>query len=397
MRNILRGRHANGVPQPGGLPESSRGLRSAERDDTPGWRSKGDSILKGCQKCEHHVWHANLWHPFRVLFRLTVRPGVSLRSTPGYFLAALRAASGVRSLLTTIFGALIFLTGCRDGGRDEVILYTSQDQQFAEPILAEFTKQTGIKVRPVFDSEAVKTVGLANRLLAEASHPQCDVWWSNEALRTHQLARRGVLESNSLVEFGFRSRRLVINTNQLALASAPKSLLELTNTAWRGKVALAYPMFGTTSAQFIALRRQWGAAGWEQWCRALAANRPFLVDGNSVVVKLVGRGEAMIGLTDFDDIAAGEREGLPLASMPLSEESVLIPNSLALARGAPHPAQARRLAEFLASDAVVEKLILASALEGKSPATATGARVNWSEALNDLEPATDFLRATFLR
>ncbi len=289
----------------------------------------------------------------------------------------------------------LLLNGCQNS--DSVTIYTSQDQQFAEPILAEFTKQTGIKVRPVFDSEAVKTVGLANRLLAEAKHPQCDVWWSNEALRTRQLARRGVLESNSIVEFGFRSRRLVINTNQLTLASAPKSLLELTNAAWRGKVALAYPMFGTTSAQFIALRRQWGVAGWEQWCRALAANRPFLVDGNSVVVKFVGRGEAAIGLTDFDDIAAGQREGLPLASWPLSEESVLIPNSVALVRGAPHPALAKKLAAFLASDAVVEKLIAALALEGKAPEPAPHPRVNWDAALDDLEPATEFLRATFLR
>jgi len=281
--------------------------------------------------------------------------------------------------------------------QNQVVLYTSQDQQFAEPILAEFTKQTGIKVRPVFDSEAVKTVGLANRLLAEAKHPQCDVWWSNEALRTRQLARRGVLETNSIVEFGFRSRRMVINTNQLTLASAPKSLLELTNAAWRGKVALAYPMFGTTSAQFIALRRQWGVAGWEQWCRALAANRPFLVDGNSVVVKFVGRGEAAIGLTDFDDIAAGQREGLPLASWPLSEESVFIPNSVALVRGAPHPASAKKLAAFLASDAVVEKLIAALALEGKAPEPSPQPRVNWDAALDDLEPATEFLRATFLR
>ncbi len=281
--------------------------------------------------------------------------------------------------------------------RNQVILYTSQDQQFAEPILAEFTKQTGIKVRPVFDSEAVKTVGLANRLLAEAKHPQCDVWWSNEALRTRQLARRGVLETNSIVEFGFRSRRMVINTNQLTLASAPKSLLELTNTAWRGKIALAYPMFGTTSAQFIALRRQWGVAGWEQWCRALAANRPFLVDGNSVVVKFVGRGEALIGLTDFDDIAAGQREGLPLVSLPLSEESVLIPNSVALVRGAPHSASAKKLAAFLASDAVAEKLIAALALEGKAPEPSPHPRVSWDAALEDLEPATDFLRVTFLR
>jgi iron(III) transport system substrate-binding protein len=300
----------------------------------------------------------------------------------------------VRIILISVLSVCV-LAGCRNS--DSVIIYTSQDQQYAEPILAEFTKQTGIKVRAVFDSEAVKTVGLANRLLAEANHPQCDVWWSNEALRTRQLARRGVLETNSIVEFGFRSRRIVINTNQLALSSAPKSLLELTNVAWRGKVALAYPMFGTTSAEFIALRRRWGVTEWEQWCRALAANKPFLVDGNSVVVKLVARGEAVIGLTDFDDIAVGQREGQPLASLPLSDESVLIPNSIAIVRGTSRPLEAKQLAAFLASDSVMTKLIVASALEGKSAEPLPRARTDWEKLLDDLEPATEFLRATFLR
>jgi iron(III) transport system substrate-binding protein len=305
---------------------------------------------------------------------------------------------GVRCSMLLVLGvAALLCLSCRDSRQPFVILYTSQDQQFAEPILADFTKQTGIKVRAVFDSEAVKTVGLANRLLAEAKHPQCDVWWSNEALRTQQLAQRGALETNSIVEFGFRSRRLVINTNQLSLIAAPTSLLELTNAGWRGKVALAYPMFGTTSAQFIALRRHWGVAGWEQWCRTLAANKPFLVDGNSVVVKLVGRGEAAIGLTDFDDIAAGQREGLPLASLPLSDESVLIPNSAAVVRGAPHSAEAKKLVEFLTSNAVLEKLITTTALEGKSPESLPRARADWGKLLDDLEPATEFLRVTFLR
>ncbi len=287
--------------------------------------------------------------------------------------------------------ALLCLS-CRDSNERSVIIYTSQDQQFAEPILNDFTKQTGIKVRAIYDSEAVKTVGLAQRLIAEANHPQCDVWWSNEALRTRQLARRGVLETNTIVEFGFRSRRIVINTNKLALA-APKSLIELTNSEWRGKVALAYPMFGTTSAQFIALRQRWGADKWEQWCRALAANKPFLVDGNSVVVKLVGRGEAIVGLTDFDDIAASQREGLPVAALALSDESVLIPNSVALVRRAPHPGEAKRLVEFLASDAVSEKLISASALEGK----VWKSSLDWNSLLDELEPATETMRGIFLR
>jgi iron(III) transport system substrate-binding protein len=288
--------------------------------------------------------------------------------------------------------ALLCLS-CRDSHERPVIIYTSQDQQFAEPILNDFTKQTGIKVRAVYDSEAVKTVGLAQRLLAEARHPQCDVWWSNEALRTRQLGRRGVLETNTIVEFGFRSRRIVINTNKLALAAAPKSLVDLTNTEWRGRVALAYPMFGTTSAQFISLRSRWGAENWEQWCRALAANKPFLVDGNSMVVRLVGRGEAMVGLTDFDDVMAGQREGLPVMALPLSEGLIIIPNSMALVRGAPHPAEAKRLAEFISSGPVVAKLISASALEG----TLITPPLDWNLVLDDLEIATEAMRRIFLR
>jgi iron(III) transport system substrate-binding protein len=129
-----------------------------------------------------------------------------------------------------------------------VVVYTSQDQVYAEPILNEFNRQTGIKVRAVYDSEAVKTVGLANRLLAERTHPQCDVFWSNEELRTRQLAAQNVFrETNAWQGVGYRSRRLVVNTNLLTAASAPRAFSELTNLTWRGKVALAYPLFGTTA------------------------------------------------------------------------------------------------------------------------------------------------------
>jgi hypothetical protein len=219
--------------------------------------------------------------------------------------------------LAVLAGILLILYfSNRPASNSEVIIYAAQDQVYAEPILRQFEKETGIRVRAVFDSEAVKTVGLANRLLAERRHPQCDVFWGNEEMRTRQLAAQGVFrETNGWAAFGYRSRRIVINTNKLALAGSPKSLLELTNEIWRGKVALAFPQFGTTATHFQALRQLWGEERWLAWCRALAANKPFLVDGNSVVVKFVVRGEAWIGLTDSDDIAAGQREGFPIAAL----------------------------------------------------------------------------------
>lgn len=294
----------------------------------------------------------------------------------------------------------MLLPGCTAERQTEVIAYCAQDQVYAEPSFREFSQQTGIKVRTVYDSEAVKTVGLANRLLAERQHPQCDVFWGNEELRTRQLAAQGVFrEANAWAAVGYRSRRIVINTNRLSLASAPRSLLELTNVTWRGKIALAYPQFGTTATHFHALRQYWGDARWQAWCRALAANKPLLLDGNSVVVRMVGRGEAWIGLTDSDDVAAGQTEGLPVAQLPMTEETLLIPNTIAVVEGAPHPQVARRLFEYLQRREVVQQLVTAHALEGFSAGevSAPTLKVNWDALLRDLEGTTSELNRLFLR
>ena len=315
-----------------------------------------------------------------------------------------------------ITAAVLLLIGCNNN-RSSVVIYIAQDAEFAGPILREFEKETGIKTRAVFDSEAVKTVGLANRLLAEKNHPQCDVFWGNEEFRTRQLAAQNVFRAtNGWAAFGARSRRVVVNTNVVRGAwsvtsltphaprptpqpIAPASLLELTNAAWRGKVALAYPMFGTTSAHFHALRQLWGDDAWQNWCRALAANQPFLVDGNSAVVKFVARGDAWIGFTDSDDIAAGQREGAPVAALPLAAESLLIPNTVAVVRGAPHPEAAQRLFDYLQSRTVVERLVSAQALENisKEEITAPVLRPDWDALIRDAESTTARLKEIFLR
>lgn len=258
-----------------------------------------------------------------------------------------------------------FLTGC--GARERVVVvYTSQDQIYAEPIFASFTSLTGIKVLPVFDSESVKTAGLVQRLLAEKSNPRADVFWSNEEMLAYRLVQEGVIDSNTWARAGYRTRRLIVNTNSLPFAEAPKSLAELTAPKWKGRVAMAYPVYGTTSAHMVALRQSWGDEKWRAWCDGLAANKPFVVDGNSVVVKLVGAGEAWIGLTDSDDLAAGQKQGLPITSIPVTDEFLRISNSMGILRGAPHTHEARQFYDFIQSENALRPLINANALEGMS-------------------------------
>lgn len=326
--------------------------------------------------------------------------------------------------LIAVLAAMLLPAISRLKSKPVVILYCAQDQTYAEPLLKQFEQETGIKVKAVYDSEAVKTVGLANRLLAERSHPQCDVFWGNEELRTRQLAAQNVFrETNGWAAFGHRSRRIVINTNLVslerrallgsngnapitgrAMLGAPASLLELTNTIWRGKVALAYPQFGTTAAHFHTLRQHWGESNWLGWCRALVANQAKLVDGNSVVVKLVGRGEAAIGLTDSDDILAGQREGLPVAMLPLGFESLIIPNTVAVISNAPHAAAAQKLFEFLQRPDVAEQIVKAGALEGVAllPQVKFWEPIfdwhhDWEPILRDFESTTKQLNEVFLK
>ena len=276
-----------------------------------------------------------------------------------------------------------------------VHVYCAQDQVFAEPIFEEFHRKTGIRVLPVFDSEAVKTVGLANRLLSERRHPVADVFWGNEEFRCRQLAAAGVFrETNGWTAFGHRSRRMVINPQRLATAAAPHSLMDLTNQAWRGKLSFAYPGFGTTATHFMALRQAWGETRWLNWCRALAANRPFIEEGNSQVVRRVARGEAWVGLTDSDDIAAGRREGLSVAALPAGPETLILPNTVGVIRECRHPEAADALFDFLSRPAVQERLIAVDALEAGA-IFGPSLQPDWTLLLADLDRGTAQIRKLF--
>ena len=289
---------------------------------------------------------------------------------------------------------LILLVGC-GSKRDSLTIYTSQDQVYAEPILRDFEKQSGIKIRAIYDSEAVKTVGLVNRLIFEKNNPQCDLFWNNEELRTRQLATKGVLNTSMRIEaFGTRTRQWVWNTNQISMASIPKDLFTLTNAHWRSKVAIALPLFGSTSTHFQILRQKWGKERWKQWCRGLIANDVITVDGNSVVVQLVGRGEVALGITDSDDIRAGLKNQLPIAGKSIVEDGFIIRNSIGYIAGSPYQNLSKRLAEYLQSNSVKDSLIEAGALDSFS--SGSSQKIDWQRIVAENEIAVNELKSVFL-
>src|SRR5690349_18660070 len=83
--------------------------------------------------------------------------------------AAICKRAAPRLFLFIAACSLLIITGCWSKSDSEVVVYTAQDQEFAEPLFAEFTKKTSIAVQPKFDAESTKTVGLATELEQEAA------------------------------------------------------------------------------------------------------------------------------------------------------------------------------------------------------------------------------------
>src|SRR5579864_9193114 len=77
--------------------------------------------------------------------------------------------------------------------RGSLVVYCAHDSIYADSVLREFEKETGIRVAVRYDTEATKSLGLVELLLQEKAHPRCDVFWNNELLGTLQLADEDLL------------------------------------------------------------------------------------------------------------------------------------------------------------------------------------------------------------
>jgi len=282
-------------------------------------------------------------------------------------------------LITFIALLSSILPSCKENphqDRKQVVLYCSVDQAIAEPIIAEFEKQTGIKVLARFDTEAGKTVGLVQRIRAEASRPMADAFWSSEIFHTIRLAREGLLAPYSRDRtkdwpatfadpngrwygFALRARVIAYNTKRVSAEDAPRTLEDVLNNKWKGRLVMATPEFGTTGGDVASWFAHYGVDRAGEILQTLKANRVRLVEGNSTAVKMVGTGQADLCFTDTDDVYAAQRNGWPVAMNYLDQAGdgpLAIPNTAAVIKGAAHVEEARELMDFLLSEKLEEML-----------------------------------------
>ena len=280
-----------------------------------------------------------------------------------------------KQTLLTIGIALLGMVGCGGTPTPRVVVYTALDEIYSQPILDDFSAATGIEIQVVYDTEAAKTTGLVTRLINESARPRCDVFWNNEVAQSILLQERGVFtayESPAAVGIpdqfkdgegywtGFAARARVLIYNTDLVTAPPTSIQDLLRPEFKGKTAIAMPLFGTTATHAAALFALWGAEDGVAFFQDLQANDVAFVAGNAVVRDAVARGEYLFGLTDTDDANGAIEDGLP-AKWVLPDQgegigTLVIPNTVALIKDGPNPETAKQLIDYLLSPAVEEKL-----------------------------------------
>jgi iron(III) transport system substrate-binding protein len=322
------------------------------------------------------------------------------------------------------------LIGCFQPAGPEVVVYAALDREFSEPVLIGFSKATGVRVLPKYDDESTKTVGLTNVIIQESSRPRCDVFWNNEILNTLRLEQKGLLETYqppSAAEYpemyrspagtwhGFagRARVLIVNTNLVKEEDRPKSIYDLADPKWKGKVGIARPVAGTTASHAAVLFAVLGEDQAKEFFRSLRANDIQILGGNKQVAQACSAGQIAFGLTDTDDaIIEVERASPVTIAYPDRAHNQLgtlfIPNTLAVIRACPHPAAAKQLVDFLLSPPVEEQLALCPSAQiplnprvktqprVETPKTVKSMAVDFAAAAKSWDAAARFMEEEFL-
>ncbi len=276
------------------------------------------------------------------------------------------------SALALIIPALATPAQAADSG--EVNVYSYRQPYLIEPLLKEFTDETGIKVNVIFAEK-----GLIERIQAEGRNSPADVLLTVDIGNLTQAKTAGIaqpIQSEAIDAavpqayrakdddwIGLTRRARVIYASKDRVKQDTITYEELADPKWRGKICTRSGQHPYNIALIASMIAAHGEEWTEEWLKGVKANLARKPAGNDrLQVKGVYAGECDLALGNTYYMGAmlnDEKE--PEQKAWAESVNILFPNSAdrgthinvsgaVLAKHAPHKANAIKLVEFLASD-----------------------------------------------
>lgn len=241
----------------------------------------------------------------------------------------------------------------------KVIVYGAQVPQAMKPLHAGFEKKYGIKAEYWRGS----STQVSERALTEwrAGKPGFDVIESNRGvqliMRDEGLFQKFIPPSSDKFPAKFKEKdgmitpwrvlpiSILYNTDLVKSADAPKTFDELLNPKWTGKLTMPDPTRHTTTAQFLWNLDKLKGDKWLDYVKALAKQKPLLVESLAPVTTTIIKGEASVGITYIKYVKQYKGPvGYVLMDKYLSD-----PNYMSLGAKAAHPNAAKLYLEYVCS------------------------------------------------
>jgi iron(III) transport system substrate-binding protein len=253
---------------------------------------------------------------------------------------------------------------------DRLVVYSGRAERLIKPVLDAFQAKTGIQV----DLLSSGTTELVNRLQAEGDRTTADLLMTNDIGSLERARELGLLlplgmkDVEQTIPSPFRAADgtwvglsgrfwvLAYNTGLLK-PSDVKSILELADPRWKGKVAIPNAGSEYLQAGVSVIKAVYGDERTRQFLQGLKANAGTSVYGkSSQIVEAVAKGQVAMGLVNhyyvYRHLAAHPEA--PLAALMLDQQdtgmgAIMNAAGIGIIKHSRHLEAARRLVEFLIS------------------------------------------------
>lgn len=195
-------------------------------------------------------------------------------------------------------------------GDGVVTLYSGRNEELVQPVLDQFTEDTGIEVEVRY----ADTAAMAAQLLEEGDNSPAEAFLAQDAGALGAVSAQGMLqplpaETLDLVADTYesadgdwvgltgRSRVLVYNKDAVPTEELPEHVAELTGEEWAGRVGIA-PTNASFQSFVTAMRVLEGDDVAAEWLSGMAANDPQIRERNGMIVADVDSGAIDTGLVN---------------------------------------------------------------------------------------------------
>lgn len=282
--------------------------------------------------------------------------------------------SSLRALALVLLLLASVVIGCKreDAPADPNVLtlYSGRSEALVAPLIERFEKETGLDVQVKYADSGE----LAGTIIEEGDRSRADVYWAQDAGTLGVLADRDLLArlpddllnkvdprfrgvNGDWVGTSGRARVIAYNTERVPAAELPRSMAELTDAKWRGRIGWA-PENASFQAFVAAMIELEGKDATRAWLEGMVANAPRAYPKNAPALAAAASGEVDLALVNHYYLYRARAEqgaGLPVANHYLRDGSagalINVSGAAILSRARNRQAAERFVAYLLAAEA----------------------------------------------